>query len=424
MSSDFRPEKNVTREIVSLKDISDYVSVKTSVTELTLDNYISTENMLPNKEGITLSSGLPNANLTTAYNSNDILVSNIRPYFKKIWFAKSDGGCSNDVLVLRAKSNCLPEFLFYALSEDAFFDYSTSTSKGTKMPRGDKTAIMNYNLNFPNLSEQKQIVSILSSLYEKIELNNKINDNLEQIAQAIFKSWFIDFEPFNDEKFVESELGLIPEGWKIGTLSKMILTNIGGDWGKEKIGGNYTEEVYCIRGADLPDIKKGNSGKMPTRFILPQNLKNKKLFPGDLVVEISGGSPTQSTGRIALISSSLLNRFKKDMVCTNFCKAMKPVANYSNFVYYYWQNLYIENRMFSYENGTTGIKNFDITSFLNGEIIIIPPFEFVQKFDETIIGISKIIFDNSLQSEKLRMLRDSLLPKIMSGEINVSQVKI
>ena len=100
----------------------------------------------------------------------------------------------------------------------------------------------------------------------------------------------------------------------------------------------------------------GNKGKMPTRYILPKNYSAKHLVDGDVVVEISGGSPTQSTGRIAAVSQSLLDRYDKGMVCTNFCKAMKPKAGYSMFVYYYWQYLYDRKVFFSYENGTTGIK--------------------------------------------------------------------
>jgi type I restriction enzyme S subunit len=111
---------------------------------------------------------------------NDVLVSNIRPYFKKIWYATFNGGCSNDVLVFRTKDGVNSQFLHYVLADDAFFDYSMATSKGTKMPRGDKKAIMEYKV--PNLSfeNQSKIASILKTLDDKIELNNEINNNLEQ----------------------------------------------------------------------------------------------------------------------------------------------------------------------------------------------------------------------------------------------------
>ncbi len=127
-----------------LADLCAFTDIRVAVADLDLDSYISTENMLPNKEGITRSVGLPTVNQTQAYRAEDVLISNIRPYFKKIWFADRDGGCSNDVLVLRAKKNVYPNFLYYLLSDDSFFDYATATAKGTKMPRGDKGAIMRY----------------------------------------------------------------------------------------------------------------------------------------------------------------------------------------------------------------------------------------------------------------------------------------
>ena len=107
--------------------------------------------------------------------------------------------------------------------------------------------------------------------------------------------------------------------WKKGVFADLIESTLGGDWGKESPSGGNTEMVYCIRGADIPEVKAGNKGKMPTRYILPKNYVAKRLLPGDIVVEISGGSPTQSTGRVAAISQSLLDRYDKGMVCTNFC---------------------------------------------------------------------------------------------------------
>ncbi|MCL2360073.1 restriction endonuclease subunit S [Candidatus Bathycorpusculum sp.] len=127
--------------VQTLSNLCYYADERVAVDNLDLDNYISTENMITNKEGITRSTGLPAVSQTSAYKNNDVLVSNIRPYFRKIWLADRDGGCSNDILVLRAKKNCKPAFLYYLLSDNKFFDYATATSKGTKMPRGDKGAV-------------------------------------------------------------------------------------------------------------------------------------------------------------------------------------------------------------------------------------------------------------------------------------------
>lgn len=162
----------------NLSNICDYVKGKIDVSELDHRTYISTENMLPNKGGITDASSLPTTIQTQAFMAGDVLVSNIRPYFKKIWFADFDGGCSNDVLVFRAKEGVNKRFLYYVLADDTFFDYSMATSKGTKMPRGDKTSIMQYEVPNFSFKNQEKIAGMLEALDKKIQLNNKINNNL------------------------------------------------------------------------------------------------------------------------------------------------------------------------------------------------------------------------------------------------------
>lgn len=161
-----------------LSDLCSYADNRVAVATLGLNTYISTENMLPGKEGITQSSGLPTILQTQAYQAGDVLISNIRPYFRKIWFADRDGGCSNDILVLRAKERCNPGFLYYLLSDDSFFDYATATAKGTKMPRGDKSAIMLYDVPDLPIEVQCGIYDVLSALDARIANNKKINHHL------------------------------------------------------------------------------------------------------------------------------------------------------------------------------------------------------------------------------------------------------
>ena len=239
-------------------------------------------------------------------------------------------------------------------------------------------------------------------------ISQKINKNLEMQAQSVFQEWFISNPASSD--------------WDTGTFSDIIESMIAGDWGKESLQGNYTQPVYCIRGADIPDVKLGNKGKIPTRYILSKNYAKKKLVDGDVVIEISGGSPTQSTGRIAAIPQSLLDRYDKGVVCTNFCKALKPKQGYSMFLYYYWQYLYNRNVFFSFENGTTGIKNLDISGFIETEPIVLPPTELIKKFDAYCQNIFSITFANGLECEQLSVIRDTLLPRLMSGEIDVSNI--
>ena len=265
-------------------------------------------------------------------------------------------------------------------------------------------------LCLPSFQEQRRIASIVETLNDKIENNIKINDNLRQQAQALFKKWFVD----NPDAIL----------WKEGTFSNLIEKTISGDWGKDSPSGNNTEMVYCIRGADIPEVRAGNKGKMPTRYILPKNYAAKQLVDGDIVVEISGGSPTQSTGRAAAVSDALLARYDKGMVCTNFCKALKPRAGYSMYVYYYWQYLYDRDIFFSYENGTTGIKNLDINGFIETEPIVIAPEDLVEKFDAVCQTVFSKIYANGMENEQLALVRDTILPKLMSGEIDVSAVQL
>ena len=250
--------------------------------------------------------------------------------------------------------------------------------------------------------------------------NRQINDNLEQQAQALFKSWFVDFEPFKGGKFVDSELGIIPEGWRVGTINDMGISMISGDWGKEEQQGNYNTLVSCIRGVDIPNIQGGSFHGLPNRYILNKNFVKKELFSDTLVVEISGGSPTQSTGRICYISDEFLSHNANRLICTNFCRAIKPIPIYSWYIYYLWTYLYNKGRMFSYENGTTGIKNFDISSFLMQELVLIPKQAVISKFNTLVKNFNNVVCKNGIEAERLAQTRDTILPKLMSGELSIN----
>ena len=216
----------------------------------------------------------------------------------------------------------------------------------------------------------------------------------------------------------------IAEKCDTGTFSQLIKETVGGDWGQEQPKGNYTSKVTCIRGTDIPALNLGSISAAPTRYILPKNLSSKRITADNIVVEISGGSPTQSTGRVAAISQSLLDRYDSGMICTNFCRAIKPCEGYSNFLYYYWQYLYDRKVFFSYENGTTGIKNLDLSGFIETEPIIIPSVQALDEFNCIVSAFYSQIFENGQENEHLATVRDTLLPKLMNGEIDVSTVQI
>ena len=181
----------MTRTVL-LGDIVKYVTEKISTDSVHLEDYVSTENLLPDKAGLVSAVKKPVSGKVTAYEANDVLVSNIRPYFKKIWFANRAGGASNDVLVFRPKSEDLnPGYLRYILTDDRFFAFSTASSGGAKMPRGDKTQLMKYPVVLPSVEAQKKITDILGTIDEKIELNRLMNETLEQMGQTLFRHYFI-----------------------------------------------------------------------------------------------------------------------------------------------------------------------------------------------------------------------------------------
>ena len=309
---------------------------------------------------------------------------------------------------IRAKEGIDSIFLYYLIKNSV--RKLKAITHGSVFDTITRDTFANIEVAIPDIKTQHRIAKMLADIDDKVENNQRINNNLEQQAQAIFKEWFID-NPENNE-------------WSTGTFSELIKSTLNGDWGKEAPTGNNTEKVYCIRGADIPEVKAGNKGKMPTRYILPKNFAAKQLAAGDIVVEISGGSPTQSTGRCTAITQSLLDRYDSGMVCTNFCKAMKPKEGYSLFIYYYWQYLYGKGVFFSYENGTTGIKNLDFSGFIETETILIPPVDKIIAFDDYCKSIFNQIFANGKQNEHLAVLRDTLLPKLMSGELDVSDMDL
>ena len=354
----------------------------------------------------------------TKFRNGDTIMARITPCLENGKTAKvsilDDGEVgfgSTEYIVFRAKDGVDENFIYYLVCSPLVREPAIKSMVGSSgRQRVQTDVVQNLEIIVPDYEEQRRISGLLKSLDDKIAVNTEVNNNLEQQAQAIFKEWFID--------------NLENNKWSTGTFSELINSTLNGDWGKETPTGNNTEKVYCIRGADISEVKAGNKGKMPTRYILPKNFVKKQLTAGDIVVEISGGSPTQSTGRCTAITQSLLDRYDSGMVCTNFCKAIKPKEGYSLFIYYYWQYLYSKGVFFSYENGTTGIKNLDFSGFIETETILIPPADQVIAFDNYCQSIFNQVFANGKQNEHLAVLRDTLLPELMSGELDVFDIDL
>lgn len=331
----------------------------------------------------------------------DILLTTEAPLGMVAKLDRDDVGIAQRVLTIRGKKGILDtDFLMYYLQSPYGQQQLKERETGSTVSGIKQAEFRKIEISIPDILTQKKIANVFSAIDGKISLNRSININIQDQAMLIFKKWFLDSSADSIE----------------GTFSDIIDSTLGGDWGKEAPTGNYTEQVYCIRGADIPEVKNGNKGKMPTRYILPKNLKQKQLVSGDIVVEISGGSPTQSTGRAAVINQSLLDRYDKGMVCTNFCRAIKPRKGYSMFAYYYWQYLYDNGVFFAYENGTTGIKNLDINSVMNNVKILIPNEDLAMSFEVLCNDLFRMVFANGSESESLEETKNLLLPKLISED--------
>lgn len=310
---------------VPLSDVCFFVSDKVETSYLTIENYVSTENMLPDKAGIVAASSLPTVKRVTSYKSGDVLTSNIRPYFKKIWFARSDGGASNDVLVLRSRDNIYPSFLYYLIADDNFFAYSTKSSKGTKMPRGDKEAIMQYQVPMYSLNIQKKIAGCLLKYDDLIENNNRRIAILEDMTQKLYREWFVHFcfpghEPI---KLVESELGMIPDGWKVKTVGSIC----------EKIfsGGTPTTSNGAYWGGSCPWLSSGETRESyivtTEKTITEEGIEKSSTRSAekyDIVVASAGQGKTR--GQTALL---LLDTYINQSII-----ALKTKSNYHYYLYF------------------------------------------------------------------------------------------
>lgn len=399
-----------------LSDICDFRKGKVDVSNLTLKTYISTENMLPNKGGITVASSLPTVQLTQEYKKGDVLVSNIRPYFKKIWRAKYDGGCSNDVLVFQGNSNIDGNFLYYVLANDDFFAYSMATSKGTKMPRGDKTSIMQYEVPKFDIDTQRKIASVLRNLDEIIELNSAINNNLEQQAVVLFCSWFTTFCLSSNKPRVNSEFGEIPEDFavvKVGSLPMLVTDYVAnGSFASLKANVNLYQEpnyAYFIRNTDL---KSGSFSVFVDQHSY-EFLSKSTLYGGEIIISNVG-----DVGSVFLCP-----KLDGRMTLGNNIIMLRPEDDHLRYYLYIWFKYLQGQALIQGIKGGSAQPKFNKTDFKNTSVLI-PPKDILTRFHETVAPMFEMISQRQTEIAHLADLRDTLLPKLMSGEIDVSDLNL
>lgn len=375
----------------SLSDICEYVKDKIDVGLLNKMTYISTENMIPNRGGLKPAVSLPDTKTTRAFCKGDVLVSNIRPYFKKIWFATFDGGCSNDVLVFRAKEDVNKRFLYYILASDSFFEYSMATSKGTKMPRGDKKAIMEYEVSIYPAERQEQIVYVLDSLDEKIKINAKINKNLLEQAQSIFTQEFL-------------MLDRIPDGWQESSL--LGIADYLNGLAMQKYRPKDDEQGLPV--LKIKELRQGScdfNSELCSPSIKPEYI----VHDGDVIFSWSG---------------SLL----VDLWCGGTCGLNQHLfkvtsSTYDKWFYYAWTNHHLQKFAAIAADMATTMGHIKREELSKAEVLI-PSQSDYDRIGGLLAPLYDLVIANRIENRKLASLRDELLPQLMSGQLDVSEVSL
>ena len=282
------PEFQGKWEKCKLGDASEFSKERVNTQNLSSDNYVATENMLQDYQGIIEASSVPTNTNVIKFDKGDVLLSNIRPYLKKVWLADKNGGCSADVFVFKALSACIPDFLHYIIANDRFINFAMSGAKGVKMPRGDKEQMKTYEIGLPSIEEQKKIAKLLSLLDERIATQNKIIEDLKKLKSAISKLLFTRKDLLettirladiatlkNGYAFQSSKYNILGK-WKIITIANVS-------------GGRYINEEDCNCIINLPnDIQD-----------------HQVLKEGDILISLTG-----NVGRVSLCKSGayLLNQ--------------------------------------------------------------------------------------------------------------------
>ena len=388
-----------------LSNVSCYVTEKISVDNIDISEYITTDNLLQNKRGRVIAEKLPTQKVTK-FKKDDILIANIRPYLKKIWQADIDGGASSDVLVVRPNNLIDNNFLYYALTQDSFFEYVMKGSKGTKMPRGDKSQIMNFVIPDLEIGEQIKIGKLLKSIDQKIQINDQINQELEAMAKTLYDYWFVKFDfPDQNGKPYKSSGGKmvyhpelkreIPEGWgveKLKYFSKYVSDKVESS---ELNIENYVgtdNMIVDMGGIELTTSipKSGTSTKYSIGDILISNIRPyfKKIWLSD---------------RVGGCSSDVLCIRTKKIVSREFVFATLARDDFFNYDV----------------AGSKGSKMPRGDKKHIMEYPIVFDFEIADQFSKIVRPIYEAVHKNYIQNQELIQLRDWLLPMLMNGQVKV-----
>lgn len=302
--------------------------------------------------------------------------------------------------------NCNPKivvssYLYYQLQSSHFKSYIHLMSTGSTIKHISLKTMREYVFELPSLTDQRRIVSILSSLDRKIELNNKINADLEEMAQAIFKNWFVDFEPFKDGKFVDSELGMIPEGWKVGRLTE-IASYMNG-LAMQKFPPENNEDSLPV--LKIKELGQGFCGTDSDRCSC--NIKDEcRIHDGDVIFSWSG---------------TLL----VDVWCGGDCGLNQHLfkvtsKDYPKWFYYYWTKHHLQEFIHIAKDKAVTLGHIK-RGHLEEAMVAIPDNDSMEKAHELFEPILSKMISLRLENSRLSTLRDTLLPRLMSGEIEIPE---
>lgn len=328
-------------------------------------------------------------------------------------FAKEDFWPHNTSLWVKDFKGNDEKFAYYLLQ---CLDFSLFNSGGA-VPTLNRNVLNSFVINLPPLPTQRKIASILSAYDDLIENNLKRIKLLEEKAQLTYEEWFV-LRKLNGEKIVDSQTS-------IESLSAHIDRFINGGWGKEEIEGNYFKEAYVIRGTDMPKVSKGQFDDLPLRYHTESNLKSRLLQHGDIAIEMSNGN-IGNVGRSFYFDSGLSKILCKPTICASFCKMIRPKAiNLSYLIDAHLKYIYNTDKMMVYKSqAANGINNFNFDEMIKDEELYIPKGEKLNVLTNAIKLNYDAISNIRIQNHRLKEARDILLPRLMTGMIDVEKMDI
>jgi type I restriction enzyme S subunit len=334
-----------------------------------------------------------------------------------------DGAIASSLVIVRATERINSRYLFFGLSSQAGQQAAMGLNNGAAQPNLSVGELQRIPLPLPPLPIQRRIAGILSAYDELIENSQRRIKILESMARALYREWFVHFRFPGHESVprVPSPLGAIPQGWEVKKLESLMKGHIGGGWGKEVPDDDHTEPAWVIRGTDIPDARSAQVAGVPHRFHTPSNLRSRRLEQGDILFEVSGGSKGQPVGRTLLLTPQLMSALTGDVICASFCKRISPDANRygGELLYLSFLEGYESGEIEQFQVQSTGISNFKWTEYISKTDRVVAPEPLRSSFREHVVPFFAEVATLGLQIQNLRRTRDLLLPRLLSGQIDV-----